>query len=153
MTCPRCRVENIAGSSFCDRCGGKLAAAFTTYNAPYPAPAYGALAPSAPTALARFGQLFGIHPVVAVAMVSVDCMLFAEEAATLGIGWIISVPVAMVLALATFLLQKNLYDDDTEVAVGKALIVGLLTAIPTALPDILMIPSGIVGLIKTLKSR
>ena len=35
----------------------------------------------------------------------------------------------------------------------KALILGLLTAIPTPLPAILSIPSGIVGLVHNLRKK
>jgi hypothetical protein len=52
------------------------------------------------------------------------------------------------MALITFLAQRKLYGDDDETALLKALMVGGLTAIPTGLPNALILPSAAVGLLR-----
>jgi hypothetical protein len=85
----------------------------------------------------------------AVATFAINGMLFGEEAATLGVGWLISIPVGMVLAIACALIQKHSYKDETGLAVGKGLLIGLLTAIPTALPAFGLIPLAVLGAVRT----
>ena len=82
--------------------------------------------------------------------VVVDTMLFGGTVATLGASTVVSVPAGIVLGLITYRAQRHWYGDDRESAMLKGLIVGLLTAIPTSLPGLLTIPSGIVGLLHML---
>jgi hypothetical protein len=98
-----------------------------------------------------FGQMWGIHPGIAFLTLILDMMLFGGEVVTGGISLLISVAVAFVLAVITFLAQRKWYDDDSESALIKALILGLLTAIPTALPAVIYVPSGVVGLVHNLR--
>lgn len=78
-----------------------------------------------------------IHPIVGFAMIVVDLMLFGGEVFTVGVSWPISIGVAVVLTIASALIQKNVYGDNWGAAIGKSLIVGLLTAIPTPLSTVL----------------
>ncbi|MYF75974.1 MAG: hypothetical protein F4174_01095 [Acidobacteria bacterium] len=88
----------------------------------------------------------GIHPVPALVVISVDWMLFANTMVTLGTGWIVSVPVGAVLAVAVVLFQhRGSPHDDLWLAGAKGLFVGVLTAIPTALPSFLVLGQGTVG--------
>ena len=98
-----------------------------------------------------FGQMWGIHPGIAFLTLILDMMLFGGEVVTGGISLLISVAVACVLAVITFLAQRKWYGDDSESALIKALILGLLTAIPTALPAVIYVPSGAVGLVHNLR--
>src|SRR5277367_3119218 len=53
----------------------------------------------------------------------------------------------IVLGFITYRAQMRWYGDDRESALIKGVIIGLLTAIPTPLPAILYLPSGLIGLI------
>ena len=83
----------------------------------------------------------GLHPAAAVAVVAVDSMLFGATAATLGIGWLVSIPVGVALGAAVTLVQLRTPGNDRDLAVGKGLIVAILTAIPTPLPSLISLPS------------
>lgn len=100
-----------------------------------------------------FLQLAGLHPLIAGAVVTVDAMLFGGSVITGGIGWIASIPVGLVLGFATTLVQKGNYNDSNDIAVGKGLVVGVLTAIPTALPGVITGTSGVIGLASLVKRR
>jgi len=58
----------------------------------------------------------------------------------------VSVAAGIVLAFVAYRAQISWYGDDKESARIKAIILGLLTAIPTPLPELLYIPAGILGL-------
>ncbi|MBU0490963.1 MAG: hypothetical protein KKA73_09700 [Chloroflexi bacterium] len=103
--------------------------------------------------IVRVGQMLGLHPLVGFGMFAVDSMLFAETLATAGIGWTITVPVAVALTIPCVLLQKYAFGDGWGVAIGKGLMVGVLTAIPTPLPSIITVGGGVLGTAKILMSR
>jgi hypothetical protein len=94
----------------------------------------------------RFGQLFGLDPRVAFLTLIVDMMLNAGDLASMGLLLPVSVAAGVVLGYVVYRAQINWYGDDKESARIKALILGLLTAIPTPIPEILYIPAGILGL-------
>ncbi len=99
-----------------------------------------------------FAQYVGLHPLVGFGVLAVDSMLFGGELMTLGVGWAISVPVGLVLALAAILVQRFAWGDSWQAAVGKGLTIGVLTAIPTPIPSILPVAGGIVGLLHSSKA-
>lgn len=96
-----------------------------------------------------FIQKFGIHPLGALAFICIDAMLFIPDATI--IGWVISIPVGMIIAVACFLLQKFAYKDDVPTSIAKSLILGLLTAIPTPLPSVITGVGGVLGMIGAIK--
>jgi hypothetical protein len=100
-----------------------------------------------------FGQIFGLHPIPTVLTLAVNAMLFGGELATMGALVPLGFVVAIVLAVITYKSQKRLYGDDDETALIKAMAVALLTAIPTGLPAFLTVPSGMVGLVHSLRKR
>ena len=100
-----------------------------------------------------FGQNFGLDPRIASLTLVVDAMLFSGEVVTLGASLPLSVPVGIALGFITYRAQRHWYRDDRESAFIKALAVGLLTAIPTSLPGILTLPSGIIGLAQMLRRK
>lgn len=100
-----------------------------------------------------FGQAFGLHPIPAVMTLAVNAMMFGAEAASLGALFPAALAAAAALAFITYRAQKKFYGDDHEAALIKALAVGLLTAIPTGLPAFLTVPSGVVGLVHTLRRK
>jgi hypothetical protein len=97
------------------------------------------------------GQRFGISPLLALVVFLANTMVFVTGFATLGVGWLTSIPVAIVVGLLTYFMQVKWYRDDRDSAIIKAMIVGFLTSIPTALPGYLVIPMGIIGLIHDLR--
>jgi hypothetical protein len=100
-----------------------------------------------------FAQVFGLDPRIAFLTFVVDIMLFGGELMSLGLLVPMALAVGIVLGFVTYRAQMKWYGDDRENALIKGVIVGLLTAIPTPLPAIVAIPSGIVGLIHTVQKR
>jgi hypothetical protein len=90
---------------------------------------------------------------MAALTVIVDLMLFGGEVATLGAILPVSIGAGAVLGVIAYRAQRKWYGDDRESAAIKAAILGLLTAIPTPLPAILSVPSGIVGLVHNLRKK
>jgi hypothetical protein len=99
-----------------------------------------------PAAQRRFGQVFGLDPRVAFLTLIVDMMLNAGDLATMGLLLPVSIGAGIVLGIIVYRAQINWYGDDRESARIKALVLGLLTAIPTPLPELLYIPAGLLGL-------
>jgi hypothetical protein len=56
--------------------------------------------------LRKISQIFGLHPLVGFGMVAVDLMLFGVESAILQVGWVVTIPVAIALAIPCALIQK-----------------------------------------------
>jgi hypothetical protein len=100
-----------------------------------------------PPASRRFGQIFGLDPRVAFLTLIVDLMLNAGDVASMGLLLPVSVAAAVVLGYIAYRAQLNWYGDDKESARIKAIVLGLLTAIPTPLPELLYIPAGLVGIL------
>ena len=154
MQCSRCGFSAHQSSPFCPACGAQTGLALPVQNLQTWPPA-----PQSPPyaqhhAHARgFGQIFGIHPAVASLTVIVDLMLFGGEVATMGAILPVSIGAGAVLGVISYLAQRKWYGDDKDSAVIKALVLGFLTAIPTPLPAILSLPSGIVGLIHNLRKK
>ena len=67
----------------------------------------------------------------------------------LGMNWLLLAAAftLCVLGVIAYLAQRKWYGDDKDSALIKALILGFLTAIPTPLPAMLTVPSGILGLV------
>ncbi|MDE2935746.1 MAG: hypothetical protein OXP37_02785 [Chloroflexota bacterium] len=90
----------------------------------------------------------------AAGVIAVDVMLYGATAATLGAGWVISVPVGAALGIAIALIQaRGSPRDDPGLAVGKGVLVGLLTAIPTPLPSVVVLGAGAAGARSWLAAR
>lgn len=108
--------------------------------------AAGAVESAQHSGIHRLAAALGLHPVPAFVVITVDAMLFGGTVATLGAGWIASVPVGIVLAVGVVLFQhRGSPHDDLWLAAAKGLFVGVLTAIPTALPSLLVLGQGTVG--------
>jgi len=90
-------------------------------------------------------HMLGVHPVVAVGMAAVDFMLFAGEGASLAVSWPVSISVAIALTILCALVQRYGYKEHWGLAIGKAMLVGLLTAIPTAIPSLGTVAGGMLG--------
>jgi hypothetical protein len=97
-----------------------------------------------------FCQLYGLHPLVGFGMFALDWMLFGAESATLGVTWPISIIIATFFAIISVLIQKFGMREQLGLAIGKGALVGLLTAIPTALPSIITLSAGALGTVALL---
>jgi len=109
-----------------------------------------------------FAQKYGLHPLVALIVIGVDTLLVAPETVatflgieTAGISALIAIVIAIVISailmVACILLQRYSYKDNWGAAVGKGLIVGILTAIPTNFPSIFTGGSGVIGVVGLVK--
>lgn len=106
--------------------------------------------------MGKFAQQFGLHPFVALGVIAVDCMIFGSDilaTATSGVTLAISITVAAALTVPCILLQKYAYKDNWGSAVGKGLMIGILTAIPTSLPSIVTGGAGLLGGVGMVKDR
>lgn len=102
------------------------------------------------TRLKYLSKTFGIHPLTALLLFVVDWMLFGEEVATGGIGWVISLPIGIMLGLVAMQIQKRMYNDDDRPARAKGLVVALLTAIPAPLSSLGLLPLAAFGAVRVL---
>jgi hypothetical protein len=96
---------------------------------------------------------FGLDPRVAVLTVIVDTMVFGGDAITLGALIPIGIVVGIMLACIVYKIQMKWYGDDHDSALIKALIIGLLTAIPAPLGPFFAIPGGLLGIVKAIRHR
>ena len=101
-------------------------------------------------ALKKFSQFFGLHPLVGFGMVAADMMLFGAEVSTAMIGWAVTIPIGIALAVPCTLIQKYSFKDNWGTAIGKGMLIGLLTAIPSPLPAVVPFIGGALGVIKML---
>jgi hypothetical protein len=97
-------------------------------------------------------KIMGLHPLVGFGMFAVDWMLFTAEAGTLGASWVISIGVAVVLTIPSVLIQKYGFKEEWGLAIGKGLMIGCMTAIPTALPSIVPFVGGALGTVVLLSN-
>lgn len=144
--CPGCGVRLYEPSNYCTGCG----AALVTHSQPQP------LAGNTPQHIAArgFAQIFGLHPAIAFFIILVDAMASAVDVATLGI----SVPVLWLIAaifssVIVFMGQKKWYGDDQETSFIKALMVGVLVALPSPFPSFLTVPSAVVGAVQIFRNK
>ena len=100
--------------------------------------------------LKYLSKVFGLHPLTALILFVVDWMLFGEEIATGGIGWVISLPIGVLLGLVAVLIQKRFYKDDDRPAIAKGVVVALLTAIPAPLSSLGLLPLAAFGAVRVL---
>ena len=97
-------------------------------------------------------QMMGLHPLVGFGMFAVDGMLFTAEGATLGASWVISIGVAIALTIPCVLIQKYGFKDEWGLAIGKGIMIGCLTAIPTGLPSVVPLVGGALGTVALLSN-
>ncbi len=79
-------------------------------------------------------------------MFAFDWMLFGATLATGGAAWCLSIPAALLLAIPSAALQHYSYGDRWGAAIAKGALVGMVTAIPTALPSAFTFAGGVLGL-------
>jgi Na+-translocating ferredoxin:NAD+ oxidoreductase RnfD subunit len=97
--------------------------------------------------------MFGLHIQAAKLAVLVDLMVFGIDTVSLETLAPLGVVVAAVLGFIVYRIQRKSYGDDHDTALTKALIIGLLTAIPVPLTPLIAIPAGIVGIVKAIRHK
>ena len=143
--CTQCGTGLREEHQYCWNCGRKAEGPACLPAFPATRPAEFAPRASGPVRSRAFGQRFGLDPRVAFVTLVVDVMLNGGDIASMGLLLPVSVGAGIVLALIAYRAQVNWYGDDRESARIKAIVLGLLTAIPTPLPELLYIPAGLVG--------
>ncbi len=164
FTCPNseCLTQFTAPGNFCTVCGAPMFDQPTQEVIP-PGAAYASSTSGAPNAdhtMAHgLGNIFGLHPAVAFFTMGVNLMLFGKDGlalalalptggADISIALLISVGVGALVGYVTYLGQMKWYAEDHESAKIKALITGVLTAIPTGLPGMLFGSVALAGLLR-----
>ncbi|MRS04386.1 hypothetical protein EG832_14400 [bacterium] len=99
----------------------------------------------------KFCLWTGLHPLVAILMIILDNMLFASGG--LVISWPISIPIGITTTIICVLIQKNAMREQWGLAIGKSMFVGLLTAIPTALPSNITAIGGVLGTVSLIANN
>jgi len=98
-------------------------------------------------------QMFGLDPRAAVLVTLVDLMIFGADVFSVGTFVVMGVVIATILGTIVYKIQRLWFGDDHDSALIKALIVGMLTAIPVPLTPLLAVPCGIVGAVQMLRHR
>jgi hypothetical protein len=145
--CTKCGSSLQQTHEYCWKCGAKAESSWLPSIATHTTQSHG------PSPHRKFGQLFGLDPRVAFLTLIVDAMLNAGDVATLGLLLPMSIGAGIVLGYIVYKAQINWYGDDKESARIKAFVLGLLTAIPTPIPEILYIPAGLIGLFHKFREK
>jgi hypothetical protein len=83
----------------------------------------------------------------------VDLLVFGGDAVSFGVLIPLGIVVAAILTFIVYRIQIKWYGDDHDSALIKAMIVGLLTAIPAPLAPVVAIPGGILGIANALRRK
>jgi zinc-ribbon domain len=147
LFCTQCGASVQDSYLYCGKCGKQTDSSAVIPHKPF----FQRVVPgnkSTEGPIRRFGRLFGLDPRIAILTLIVDMMLNAGDLASMGLLAPVSIAAGVALGFVVYRAQINWYGDDPESAKIKAIILGLLTAIPTPLPEILYVPAGIVGLVR-----
>ncbi|MGD0503795.1 MAG: hypothetical protein ABSD02_13720 [Steroidobacteraceae bacterium] len=106
-----------------------------------------------PPAARGFAASFGLDPRVALLTVLVDLMANSATIASAGLLYEVELGAAVVLTVIAYKAQRAWYGDDRDSALIKALVVGLLTAIPVPISPLFALPGGAIGLLRVLRHR
>ena len=147
--CTKCGSALQQTHQYCWKCGAR--AETSTPFPMIPAPESPGFATRPQPSPSPFVRLFGLDPRIAILTLIADMMLNAGDLVTMGLLLPVSIAAGLVLGYITYKAQINWYGDDPESARIKAFAIGLLTAIPTPLPELLYIPAGLIGLFQGLK--
>ena len=114
-----------------------------------------ALHGSAPHGAASRGlaATFGLDFRAAILTVIVDLMVFGTDTISFETLLPLGIFVAAVLGFIVYRIQRGNYGDTHDAALTKALIVGLLTAIPVPLTPVVAIPGGLLGMVQAIRRR
>jgi len=106
------------------------------------------------TAASRgLARMFGLDARAAVLAVLVDLMVFGGDTFSLETLLPLGVAVAAALGFVVYKIQRKWCNDDRDSAIVKAMIVGILTAIPVPLTPLVAIPGGIIGAFAVIRRK
>ncbi len=97
---------------------------------------------------AGLANRYGIHPLIAFFTLCTDVMLFGGEVGSMGVSLPLSLIVSSAVGYATYKGQKAWYGDSADSAKTKAIVLGILTFIPSPLPATAYVSLGCLGLLK-----
>ena len=143
IDCTQCGASVQEGNQFCGKCGTKAEISAVVRRVPrfWRVPTR----EQATVPQRRFSQVFGLDPRIAFLTLIIDMMLNAGELLSMGLLVPVSMVASVVLGYVVYKAQINWYGDDPESAKIKAIVIGLLTAIPTPIPELLYLPAGLLG--------
>jgi hypothetical protein len=146
--CSHCGAQFHEAGNFCSVCGKRTISPALSLPPALPQQRPFAAGGVHHTAARGVAQIFGLHAGVAALTIAMDLMLHAAVVVSAGVLIPFSIAAGVVLGIITFMAQRKWYGDDNDAAIIKALIVGILTAVPSPLPYVLFVPAGIVGLFR-----
>jgi hypothetical protein len=150
ISCTQCGTSLIEPGQYCSMCGSRVSSVPQIRN---PRPYFRFQGNTSSPPNKGFSQSFGLDPRIAGLMLIVDLMLNAGDIVSMGLLVPFSVAAGVVLGYIAYKAQMNWYGDDKESAKIKAIVVALLTAIPTPLPAILYVPAGILGVLRNARRK
>lgn len=153
VACARCGTAMNEVSRFCGACGMDHSPGRQPGGTSVQQPWQSLTRPGEHIASRGFEQMFGLDPRIAFLAFVVDFMLFSGGAASVAATAGLTLPILLFLStiagaalgFITHRAQMKWYGDDSESALIKGVVVGLLTAIPVGIPAIVWVPSGILG--------
>lgn len=80
-------------------------------------------------------------------------MLFTGTVMTMGALVPVAILCGGVIGYITYKMQRSMYGDSHDVALAKGLSLALLTSVPVGLPMVVTLPSGVAGLVHTLRRK
>ena len=151
ISCSQCGASIYEGNQFCGKCGSKaeISAVVRRVARFWRVPAKD----QSTVPQRRFSQVFGLEPRIAFLTLIIDMMLNAGDLLSMGLLVPVSMLAGVVLGYVVYKAQINWYGDDSESAKIKAVVIGLLTAIPTPIPELLYLPAGLLGVFNLLWKR
>ena len=100
-----------------------------------------------------FIQTFGLDVRVAILAIVIDFLAFGGDIVSLGALYVVELGAGIVMVFITYKIQRAWYGDDRDSAIIKALVIGLLTAIPVPITGIVAGPAGILGFFNLFRRR
>jgi hypothetical protein len=104
--------------------------------------------PSHHAARGGFANTMGIHPSIALFTLCIDGMMWGGEVASFGLFLPVSLLVSCAVGYVTYKGQQSWFGDSEESAKTKAIMLAVLTFIPSPLPSVIYAPLGFVGLFR-----
>lgn len=88
----------------------------------------------------------GIAPELMIPIILIDFLLFSGEFFSVSTSLVISIPVGFLIGIFSMIWQRRKYRDTLPRAVGKGILLGVLTAIPTPAASIFTFLAGLLPL-------
>lgn len=101
-----------------------------------------------PAAPPSFANRYGLHPLCCFFTLCTDMLLFGGEAATFGLSLPLSLFASSAVGYATYHGQQAWYGDSPQSAKAKAIVLGVLTFLPSPLPATAYVSLGFLGLLR-----